>query len=98
MLLTAGLGPTTPRVPDGDTPRPDTPAKPDSAVELYVNDLVQKVDSVTAVLNAIGVFEIQFLLDAATPIGALEENWIRISTQNLESVPRRVPLAQAQLE
>ena len=97
-LLTAGLGPTTPRVPDGDTPPPGAPAKPDSAVELYVNDLVQKVDSVTAVLNAIGVFEIQFLLDVATPIGALDENWIRISTQNLESVSRRVQLAQPQLD
>jgi uncharacterized protein (TIGR03437 family) len=97
-LLVAGLGPTTPRVPDGDAPPPGAPAKPDSAVELYVNDLVQQIDSVTALLDAIGLFEIQFLLDAATPIGALDENWIRISTQNLQSVPRRVQLAQPRLE
>lgn len=97
-LLVSGLGRTTPRIPDGYVPPPAPPAIPDSPIELYINDIFQPIESVSAMLNTIGLFEIQFLLNTATPIGDLAENWIWINTQNLESIRRRVQLAQTQVE
>jgi uncharacterized protein (TIGR03437 family) len=98
MLLVTGLGRTTPRIPDGYLPPSDTPARPDSPVEVYINDVFQPIESVNAMLDTIGLFEIQFLLNAATPIGSLTENWIWVNAQNIESVRRRVQLAQTQVE
>ena len=97
-LLVSGLGRTTPRIPDGYVPPAAPPAIPDSPIELYINDIFQPIESVSAMLNTIGLFEIQFLLNTATPIGDLAENWIWINTQNLESIRRRVQLAQTQVE
>jgi uncharacterized protein (TIGR03437 family) len=97
-LLVSGLGRTTPRIPDGGLPAADAPAIPESPVELYINDVFQPIESVSAMLDTIGLFEIQFLLNAATPIGGLTENWVWINTQSLESIRRRVQLAQTQVE
>jgi len=97
-LLVTGLGKTTPRVPDGYVPSTEAPSIPDSPVELYINDVFQPIEKVSAILNTIGLFEIQFSLNAATPIGGLAENWVWINTQSLESLRRRVHLAMASEE
>lgn len=92
-LLVSGLGPTTPVIPDGYPPPADVAAIPDARVELYINDVFQPIERVAALRNTIGMFELQFTLDGATPIGGLQENWIWINALNVESVRRRVQLA-----
>lgn len=89
-LVVSGLGKTTPRIPDGYTPGPDS--IPDSPVELYINDTFQTIESVKALLQSISLFEIRFTLSELTSIGALEDNWVWINTQGIESLRRRVQL------
>ncbi|MBL8237050.1 MAG: right-handed parallel beta-helix repeat-containing protein [Bryobacterales bacterium] len=90
-LIVSGLGKTTPPIPDGYVPEPDS--IPDSPVELYINDTFQTIESVKALLNSIGLFEVRFTLSELTSIGGLEDNWIWINTQGLESLRRRVQLS-----
>ncbi|MBM3796834.1 MAG: hypothetical protein FJW31_22920 [Acidobacteria bacterium] len=97
-LRIGGLGKTTPVTPDGDVPRSDPPPVPESPLEIYINDTFQPLDLARAVTTAIGMFDLVFTLAAETPIGGLEENWIWVTTQGVESVRRRLQLAPAAVE
>lgn len=95
ILRMGGLGKTTPPTPDGDVPATDPPPVPESVVELYINDTFQPLETMRAVRNAIGLFDLIFTLALDTPIGGLEENWIWVNVQGVESVRQRLQLAAA---
>ena len=91
VLIVSGLGKTVPPVPDGNVPLPNSvPVYP---VELYINDTFQTIEGVKALLNSISLFEVRFALSDLTSIGGLEENWIWINTQGIESSRRRMQLS-----
>ena len=74
-----GLGPTDPVVADGD-PAPLSPlAQTVYGVEVYVNDVLQKVMFSGLTPYFSGLFQVNFTLDPSTPIHTSDDNqlWLR---------------------
>jgi uncharacterized protein (TIGR03437 family) len=74
------LGLTTPLIPAGETAAANILRNP---VELFINEVPQRVLKSGLVPGEIGVYRLEFEVDPATPVGAEDENrlWIRMGDQ-----------------
>jgi uncharacterized protein (TIGR03437 family) len=88
-LYATALGPTDPRVNDGDAAPQEPPARTVNEVEVYVNDVRQPTSFAGLTPGLSALYQVNFTLDPSTPVKPGEENQVWIKVKDVES-PRVV--------
>jgi uncharacterized protein (TIGR03437 family) len=88
------LGGTNPPVPDGEPAPSDPPASATRAVEVYVNDVLQKVLFAGLTPYFSGLFQVNFELKPETPVLGPDSNYLWLKVTDVESPRLLISLSQ----
>jgi uncharacterized protein (TIGR03437 family) len=91
VIYANGLGPTDAAVGDGD-PAPKNLARTLNAVELFVNGVAQHPFFAGFSPGLVGVYQVNFILDPATPILDNDQNAVWLNENGIDSPKARISL------
>jgi uncharacterized protein (TIGR03437 family) len=98
VLYANSLGTTDPQVPDGEAAPADPLPKVKHEVEVYINDVRQKVLYAGLTPGQVGVYQVNFVLDPATPVLPEDTNRIWLRVREEESAKLVISLEAAPSE
>jgi uncharacterized protein (TIGR03437 family) len=85
ILWANALGPTNPPVADGDAAPTDAPAKTQRTVEVFVNGMSQTVQFSGLAPGFSGVYQVNFVLNPATPVLPDGRNYVWMRVNGVDS-------------
>jgi uncharacterized protein (TIGR03437 family) len=85
ILWANALGPTNPPLADGDAAPTDAPAKTQRTVEVFVNGMSQAVQFSGLAPGFSGVYQVNFVLNPATPVLPDGRNYVWMRVNGVDS-------------
>lgn len=93
VIYANNLGPTSPQAPDGEPPPPEPLARLTLNVEVYVNGVRQPTFFAGLAPAFVALYQINYTLDAATPVLENDQNKIQLKMGDLVSTALNISLA-----